>query len=71
MDREDSSAEADRRALEADGLTSSQVRTLTEIGMLAAGNGLASEATTLFEALQVLRPDRAFSIHRPRPGEPQ
>ena len=61
MDREDPpSAEDDRQALETDGLTSAQVRTLTEIGMLAAGHGLAAEAATIFEALQVLRPQRSF-----------
>ena len=52
--------DADREAIEADGLTSAQVRTLTEIGMMAAGHGLAAEAITLFQGLQVLRPQRAF-----------
>ena len=69
--------EADHEAIEADGLTSAQVRTLTEIGMLAAGHGLAAEATTLFQGLQVLRPQRAFpyiglalaSLNSGRPDE--
>jgi len=78
MDTEDAQpADDDRQALETDGLTSSQVRTLTEIGMIAAGHGLATEAATIFEALQVLRPRRAFpyiglaltSLNSGRPDE--
>ena len=45
---------------DADGVTSEQVRTLTEIGMVAAGNGMAAEATTIFESLRILRPARPF-----------
>ena len=51
----------DDAALEqTDGLTSAQVRTLTEIGMIAAGRGLPAEAQAIFESLRVLRPRRAF-----------
>jgi hypothetical protein len=50
----------DQRAIEEDGITSAQVRLLTEVGMLGAGHGLAAEAVAIFESLQVLRPDRPF-----------
>ena len=52
--------EGERDAHRDDGITSSQVRTLTEIGMIAAGRGLAAEALAIFESLQVLRPQRPF-----------
>ncbi|HYC37711.1 MAG TPA: hypothetical protein VEC19_14890 [Usitatibacter sp.] len=52
--------EDDASAVERDGVTSAQVRTLTEIGMIAAGRGMPVEALAIFEALQQLRPQRAF-----------
>lgn len=45
---------------EGDAVTPEQVRTLTEIGMVAAGHGFAAEATTIFESLRILRPTRPF-----------
>ena len=50
----------DQAALDRDGVTSAQVRTLTEVGMIAAGRGLPAEALAIFESLQVLRPSRPF-----------
>jgi Flp pilus assembly protein TadD len=47
--------------IEADGVTPEQVRTLTEIGMMAAGYGYTAEAITIFESLRVLRPQRPFA----------
>jgi len=47
--------------IEVDGLTPEQVRTLTEIGMMAAGHGYTAEATAIFESLRVLRPNRPFA----------
>ena len=46
--------------METDGITSEHVRTLTEIGMLAAGHGRTEEAVAIFESLRILRPQRAF-----------
>lgn len=47
--------------IEADGITPEQVRTLTEVGMMAAGHGYTAEATAIFESLRVLRPQRPFA----------
>ncbi|HLU14370.1 MAG TPA: hypothetical protein VKZ71_00905 [Burkholderiaceae bacterium] len=43
-------------------LETDEVRTLTEIGFLAAGNGFFDEACRIFNALKLIRPDRAFPL---------
>ena len=43
-----------------DGVTSEQVRLLTEVGMVAAGRGFPRQAREIFEGLRILRPERPF-----------
>lgn len=43
-------------------LESNEIRTLTEVGFLAAGNGRLDEALDIFNALRLIRPDRAFPL---------
>lgn len=43
-------------------LDSDEIRTLTEIGFLAAGNGYVDQAQRIFNALRLIRPDRAFPL---------
>lgn len=43
-------------------LESHEIRTLTEIGFLAAGNGYIEQALCIFNALRLIRPERAFPL---------